>query len=351
MMRRDAALLALLLLGAGQATRSRPAGAEAYPPPGLGTKRIRVLVVCYDPIIESAGKRRLHEVMGWHDPRGLTERLVADLREASGGWAAYEVAEWIERDACPPFVSGFRYDDAGILEAIRTQHWIHGDRSSYAKIFAENDLAARLRKHGATEVWLWGAPGFNWDEYAMRVPDRAKRLPPTKNPWFYRPYDIPDLGRTIWVMGFNYERGEAEMLESYAHRCEGILALTVGGGVWDTKRGDPWNRFTRIDRDFPGGAQVGSVHFAPNSTRDYDWGNPRYVLTQALDWRNYPRLTGAKVWMNYKDGWGPDGATHHKWWLSLLPKAPGRTKWGWNNWWRYIADLDAALDERPADGR
>ncbi len=324
--------------------------ASAYPPRGIGRKKVKVLVLIYDPVLENHGGKKLHEFFGWNDPDRLTALLIRDLREASGGYADYEIAARIERDACPPFLSGFRYDDEGILEAVRKKEWIRGDRSSYARIFAENDLASRIKATGATEVWLWGSPGFHWDEYAMRIPDRERRLPPTKNPWFYRPYDIPDLGKTIWVMGFSYERGESEMLESYAHRCEGILALAVGRGVWDGKRDDPWNRFTRVDRDHPGASQVGGVHFAPNSERDYDWGNERYVWTQALDWRNYPKLTGAGAWMNFRDGWGPDGATHHKWWLGLLPKAPGRTKWGWNNWWRYILDFDAAVPP-PGDGK
>jgi hypothetical protein len=302
-------------------------------------------VLIYDPVIESEGGKKLTAVMRWQDPDALSRKLVEDVRRASGGYINYEIVERIERDACPPFRSGFRYDDAGILAAVRQQKWIQGDSSSYTKIFEENDLAAKIRDQGITEIWLWGSPGFHWDEYAVRIPRRDERLPKTDNPWFYRPYDIPDVGRTIWVMGFSYERGEAEMLESYSHRCEGVLALAVAGGIWDTKRDDPWNRFTRVDKDFPGNSQVGSVHYAPNSKSDYDWGNERYVLTQALDWRDYPKLQGRKVWMNCFDGWGPDGASHHNWWLGLLPKAPGKTQHGWNNWWIYIADFDEDLPD------
>ncbi len=301
---------------------------------------VNVAVVIYDPVIEAEGGRKLTEVLRWRDPDALSKLLVEDVRKASGGLVNYRVVHRVERDACPPFLSGFRYDDAGILEAVRTQKWIEGDRSSYRAILEENDLPRVMAEKEITEVWLWGSPGFHWDEYAMHVPRRDERLPPTESPWFYRPYDLPDLGKTYWVMGFSYERGEGEMLESYGHRCEGILALAVGGGVWDTQRDDPWNTFTRVDKDHPGGAHVGSIHFAPNSDRDYDWGNERYVETQALDWRHYPDLTGAKVPMNCHDGWGPDIAVHHKWWLGLLPKAGGRTEWGLNNWWIYIAAFD-----------
>lgn len=336
-MHATALVLGFACLAAGKAV-------ETPPPAPEGPVRVPVAVLVYDPVIESEGGKRLSEVMGWNDPLALSDLLVADIREASGGWVRYDIVERRVLDACPPFLSGFRYDDAGILEAVRSKRWIEGDRSSYAAIFEENDVARLVREKDVREVWLWGSPGFHWDEYAMFIPRRDERLPPTDNPWFYRPYDIPDLGRTIWVMGFNYERGEGEMLESYGHRVEGILSLAIAGGVWDTRRDDPWNVFTRIDRDHPGESHVGSVHFAPNSERDYDWGNERMVETYALDWRRYPNLQGCKVPMNCHDGWGPDIVTHHKWWLSLLPKAPGHTRVGdryvHNNWWVYVATFD-----------
>ena len=90
----------------------------------------------------------------------------------------------------------------------------------------------------ASEVWLWGAPYFAWDELHWKTP--GDKIPyQTDNPWFYRPYDIPDLGKTVWIMGWNYERGEGEMLESYCHRIESVLSLTVGKGVWDPKSKQP----------------------------------------------------------------------------------------------------------------
>ena len=38
-------------------------------------------------------------------------------------------------------------------------------------------------------------------------------------------------------MGWNYERGEGEVLESYCHRIESVLSLTVGQGVWGPREG------------------------------------------------------------------------------------------------------------------
>ena len=343
--------LAVALLTAGAAVAQIPdlTSPVPYPPDGIGQKRANVIVVIYDPSIPSEGGKRLTEVMGWNDPDELTQALIDDVRVASNGYINYEVVLRLDLDKCPPWRSGFRYDPDDLLDDIRHQNWKQGDGASYEGILVENDLVEAIEELDVTEVWLWGAPGMHWDEYAMFIPGRDDRLPPTDNPWFYRPYDIPDLGKSLWVMGFNYERGEGEMLESYCHRAEGILALAVAGGVWDTSRDDPWNVFTRVDKDHPGESHVGGVHYAPNSRSDYDWGHDRYVQTYALDWRNYPDLKGTKAIMNCYDGWGPDIVTHHCWWLGMLPKALGQTEYGYNNWWIYVANFDEDLQELPPD--
>jgi len=316
-----------------------------YPPGGIGRKVANVAVIIYNPRIPSEGDKKLTEVMRWNDPDELTKKMIDDARVASAGYVNYRIVLRKEIDGCPPWRSGFRYKPDDLLADIRRSSWKQGDGTSYKGVLEENGLMEATPPLDITEVWLWGAPGMHWDEYAMLIPDRDHRLPPTENPWFYRPYDIPDVGRTLWVMGWNYERGEGEMLESFCHRVEGILSLAIAGGVWDTKRTDPWNLFTRVDKDFPGESQVGSVHYAPNTRSDYDWGSDRYVETYALDWRNYPDLKGTKAIMNCYDGWGPDIVTHHRWWLNMLPKAPGKTEHGYNNWWIYVANFDENLKD------
>jgi len=112
----------------------------------------------------------------------------------------------------------------------------------------------------------------------------------------YRPYDIPDIGRTVWVMGWNYERGEGEMLESYCHRIESVLSLTLGKGYWDPGKytNNVWNQYSRVDKDFPGQSEVGTVHCAPNSASDYDWNNTNQVWTFADDWLTYRNCRGTR---------------------------------------------------------
>lgn len=112
-------------------------------------------------------------------------------------------------------------------------------------------------------------------------------------------------------------------------------------GRWDytvpLERMNTWERFTLYDKVAPGNAGCGNVHFAPNSERDYDWGNQRYVWSNCDDWLNYPNLTGKKRLVNCDEWGGGDIRAHHRWWLNHLPKAPGLAPDGkLANWWKYV---------------
>jgi hypothetical protein len=337
-----AAAMALLAAGLGMESRE-PASART----------IRVVVLNYDPILREHGEVRLSRHMGWHDPRALTERIVHDLREASRGFASYEVVEFLDVDAFPVKRDGFSYDEKSYLEMWADRNKAHQpDAVSYSAIFERFGLVERVRRDGIEEIWLWGAPYFGWDEYAMKIPGDLLFYP-TDNPWLYRPYDIPDCGKTVWVMGWNYERGEAEALHSYGHRVEGILSLTVGQGVWDHQKtpDNVWNRFTRVAKDFPDDAQVGNVHFGPNSKEGYDYARKEAVLSGAEDWLSYPRLTGKKSRIDCEAWGGPDyHLGYMRWWLRHLPRAAGKTDGFWINWWRYVADYDEAVKTLPPPG-
>lgn len=337
------AALVLSMTGAGAA----PSLLEPAQPP------IRVLVVSYDPILRNHGNVRLSRYMKWHDPRDLTRKVVNDLRQASGGFVRYQVTRFIELDAFPVKRDGFAYDEASFLTMWADRSKAHQpDSASYSTIFRTLDVERQVRLGKIDEVWLWGAPYFGWDEYAMKIPgDRL--FYPTDNPWFYRPYDIPDCGHTVWVMGWSYERGEAEAVHSYGHRMEGILALTVGRGVWDFRKtpSNVWNRFTKQAKEFPDDAQVGNVHGGPNAEKGYDYANRKAVWSQADDWLSYPNLTGKKRLVDCETWGGPDYQLNYlRWWMRRIPHAHGVTDGFYNNWWQYVANYDGAVKRLPPPG-
>ena len=140
-------------------------------------------------------------------------------------------------------------------------------------------------------------------------------------------------------MGFNYERGVAEMLEALCHRVESTLSRVYGG--WRAEIVDtPWARFA-ANQAQSGIAGVGSCHWPPNAEREYEYDNPRTAMSTAGAWTNYPRLAAPPRPVN-RDTWGgPDYTRNYfRWWFAHLPRADGQTDDGREaNWWKYVFDV------------
>ena len=320
----------------------------------VGSRTIDVMAIIYDPVFKKHGNVKMSEHFKWNDAKKLSAELAEALTAASGGFAKYKLAEIVNSDSFPAKIDGYLYDESSFLEMWADKSKNHQpDRSSYKAIFKTHGIEEKIRQGKIDEVWLWGAPYMGFDEYAMKIPG-DKLYYQTDNPWFYRPYDIPDCGRTVWVMGFNYERGLAEAIHSFGHRCEGILSLTVGKGKWyDADPGNPWRAFSLQEKEYPGKAAVGNVHGGPNAESGYDYANAKAVLSSAEDWLNYPHLTGKKTSIDKESWGGPDYQLNYmKWYLKHLPKAPGSTGGFYNNWWEYVVNYDAAVKKLPPpDGK
>jgi hypothetical protein len=319
---------------------------------GIGSRPINVMAIIYDPLLKRHGNERLSKHFKWNDAKQLSVELVEALTSVSGGYAKYRLVEVVESNSFPEKIDGYRYDEPGFLQMWADRDKAHQpDRSSYKKVFKEHEIERKIRAGKIDEVWLWGAPYMGFDEYAMKIPgDRLYYQ--TNNPWFYRPYDIPDCGKTVWVMGFNYERGLAEAIHSFGHRCEGILSLTVGQGKWyDAAPSNSWRAFSLQEKSYPGQAAVGNVHGGPNAEDGYDYANAKAVLSTADDWLNYPKLTGKKTPIDKESWGGPDYQLNYmKWYLKHLPRAAGATDGFFNNWWQYVVNYDAAVNKLPPPG-
>lgn len=292
----------------------------------------KVLVLNYDPVIRSEGGRRLHEVGGWNDPHYLADGYAADLKACSGGYARYKIVEWKDVDAFPVKKDGYRYSEEEYLRCLRGKGgWHQPDGVDYKAIIKDFSLDKRVGKGEIDEVWIFSMPysGFWESTMAGRGAYECNSDP------------VPgvDCPKIFVIMGFNYERGVGEMLEDMGHRTESIMTHVYGS--WDPKKTHAWNRFTLYDKQMPGEAACGNVHFAPNSLKDYDWGNKSVVTSSCDDWLDYPNLTGAKRKVTTDDWGGGSIRSHHRWWLSHLPKAAGRGPDGkLANWWKYTVDFN-----------
>lgn len=288
----------------------------------------RVLMIVHNPPVESEGGRRLTEIFGWNDPDELARQYIADLREASGGYLNYQIIERIAADWYPVKRDGFRYTNETFIQAWRTRTMHEPNAIDYEAQVAAFDLIGRYERGEMDEAWFFSFP-YAGDYESTMVGRGAFWLnsPPV-------PHTEHVKGRFI-IMAFNYERDVGCMLENYGHRVEAIMSRVYERMA----RGrNLWKLFTLYDKIAPGRAQCGNVHFAPNSQRDYDWGNRRQVTSYCDDWYSYPDLTGRARRVDCTEWGGGDMRAHHLWWLRHIPHAPGETDGVANNWWRYIVD-------------
>lgn len=288
----------------------------------------KVLMVIHNPIVRSRGGRKLNQVFGWNDPDALAAAYIQDVRWASYGYANYHIVERIEVDGYPVKIDGFQYDEQSHLRAWETRTLYEPNLADYPRLVEEFDMIAKVDSGAIDEVWLFAFPYGGYYESIMCGPGAFWcNAPPLRG--------TEHCSRRFVIMGFNYERGVGEMLEDLGHRAESIMSKVYEGIKGDANL---WERFTRYDKTHPGRAECGNVHFAPNSERDYDWGNPRPVPSRCDDWFAFPQLTGRTRIVDCREWGGGDIRLHHLWWFRHFPHVTGQTDGISHNWWEYVID-------------
>lgn len=307
-------------------------------------QRPRALLVNFDPVIETRSNQRLHTVGGWNDPSTLTSGssgYISDFATVSHGLLMYRLTQKINADVWPIKADGFRYTDASYLQCLSTwSGWHTPDICDYKAFARDYDLARKVDFGEIDEVLNHSAPYFGgWETHMLG-----------RGGYWCNSGPEPRIAcsRIFIVSVFNYERGVGEMLEDFGHRSESILRYVYGS--WSAQETHAWNRFSLYDKELPGKAECGNVHFAPNSQSDYDWGNATYVDSTADYWLNvfpagYPsQIASYKRSMNDSEWGNGDIRLHHKWWFNHFPHAAGSiTEYGMtrlNNWWAYVQDFN-----------
>jgi len=320
--------------------------------------RVHVLVLEFDPLIPgklhtpddpAAKPRGLREVAGWNDPVPLAVGYIQDICDASGGVIQYEIVEWLVVRRFQKKVDGFVYTPETYLAALNkgtraADAWRQPDGIDYPHMIAEFKLVPRVESGEIDEVWLMGLPYFGYWESCM-AGQGAFEI----NGGVYG--QVP-CRRRFAIMGFNAERGVAEMLHDLCHRTEATLSRVYGGWEID-KLTTNWARFAANEKQ-SGTAAVGTCHYPPNAEKDYGYANPRKVESTADDWLHYPDLTGRKRTFTCDEWAEPYKNVHSKpdyhrnymlWWFKHLPKAPGVNADGrLNNWWEYVFNFNAYDD-------
>ena len=332
----------------------------------------RVMVIEFNPIIESRGNLPLNQAMGWRDPRELEQAYIHFMEQASDQVVKYSLVEHVRADAFTPRTQNPLYDDASYLACIANPP--HGcpdpenfDREDfdYAHVLQHYGVCGKANAGEIDELWLWGGPYFGFWEANMAGPGafRTNGEP--------LPGALTSCQVKLNIMGFNYEREPERMLENMGHRLEGTMRHRFND-QWRNAPGgpppasilnpNPLESFTL--RGFDNGVaacgnihgSLNSPHYDPNNRWGYDFTNPHYEHNTCDNWENYPNLTGGATYNNctkwggarcmYPDGYNVADRGWHLYWLGKVPNFVGtnttpRNGTLQNNWWWYVMDWDA----------
>lgn len=307
----------------------------------------KVLLLIYNPTVDAVTGKKLVEYMNWSRPDDLVGRFISDVLQASSGLVRYQIAQRIELDEFPVLADGFRYTAQTFLDVIHGSQKPHTPTGiDYNAVLKRFNIPEHITNQEFDEVWVMGFPYAGLYESVMAGAGAFWcNAPPLTN--------TDSCKRRFVMMGFSYEREVGEMLHSYNHRCEAILARVFNSQdflVWAYKPNripatvspnqtlNLFQRFICFDQIAPGRAALGTVHYAPNGIKDYDLGNPNHVKSECYDWFNFPNFQGDVRLVSASEWGGGDERLYHRWWLKHLPKTAGRKNGIHNNWWQYIAD-------------
>lgn len=351
------------------------------PPADATVSARKVLLIEIDPVCKTRGNQRFSQLLAARnrragDPTELARRLVDVFREDSGGRMEFQllpteydenewpVMRWKVEEGDPDWAPGggkpanapadpYEYGEAyavADVEADRQPRWFRKEKDLVECAADYNKFATRHRleeRHAAgefDEVWIYGFWACGFYESTLgggARPFWCNSQPMGQAATSERPFDSP---RGCMIMGFNWERGIGEALEAFGHRAESTFKYVWGEGT------SPWARFAAFEKNAPGKAGVGVMHYGPQTLADYEWDEPRFVQSACDDWLLWPNLRGETSVVNhreYVDAY-PGVATieaHHRWWFAHLPRAAGSTDGRFNNWWRYFADPDLVMQE------
>ena len=320
---------------------------------------IKVALVIQNPVIDSVNMRKVHEVRGWTNPYSLVNQILEEFSLMSDGVVRFEIVETYDDQNIFTRLYG-ENDPVGELMSIDTMAYYY---SSLSRLYGRDtegtlqnlaEIQGRVRydynamidfynfhikrnNNEIHEIWVYAPPFGGMYESQLLGP----------NAFWYNspPKEHPGLEKLLSVMGWNYERGVAEAIHSFGHRVESSMVHAYGDR-WDVFSENPtnWEIFTRVEKDLPGQAHIGNIHFPPNGTSDYDYSNLNYVKTYADNWKRYPILLDQTRTINSRE-WGSTQLGYMRWWHNHLPRYTGVTDGVLNNWWHYVVDYEGAVEE------
>jgi hypothetical protein len=319
-------------------------GARAAVAPPREPFRVPVVIVKFFPVKdgridrEQTGNvdRPLEEVRAWTET--IAKKVVYAMEEGSR-YHGYK-----DPDAKP----SLDYDILETYEFLEPTPSVakKGHKSpmpDYHAIMKKIDGRKWVEDKGVKEVWVFS---YHSDKIGLWESNMA-------GPWGdisnsdRDPDDLPVYDKTYTLYTYNYGRGPSEAMENHIHQIEHVLNYVDGRDTQPKDRWDEllfWGKFVGSDISHkiinPG---CGWAHYPPNGESDYDWNNPRTVMSDIEDWK--PDGSGAKKPIS-SEIWGGDSYRWFVYWMQAIPGRDNGLAYDGkplNNWWIFIGDLDYAM--------
>jgi len=297
-----------------------------------------VYVLVLNPYVPSEDADII-SLMGWNDPMELTAQYISDVREASGGELEYIVTHVKTVDKVPVKADGHQYSGDEYYSIVKTngQGSHQPDGVDYVALMEEHGIVELANSGDIDELWVMGGPWFGfWESF----------LPGPGSFYYNSPaFEYDKLNTLLPIMGFNYQRDVACMLEDLGHRTESTMTHIHGGWDVNQERHD-WDKYAHNfgQTSEVSHYQVGSIHYPFNGEQDYDFSNPRQVVSNADAWLEYPNMPEGKERIMDCSEWGCTHRGYMNWWFAHLPRAEGKTDEVLNNWWAYVLEPELARD-------
>jgi hypothetical protein len=212
--------------------------------------------------------------------------------------------------------------------------------TDYRQILSDVGIQRWVEEKGVREVWIWAYHGGKVDLWESNMSSPYGDISNSDRD----PNDLPVLKHTYTVYHYNYQRGTSEAVEDHMHQIEAVLNNIDDRDRTPANRWPEllfWGKFVGSDRSHkivrPG---CGWAHYPPNGEKDYDWANPREVLSDIEDW--HPDGTGRKQPISSQK-WGRNSLKWFVYWMQNLPgQANGLSYNGspLHNWWIFLSDYD-----------
>jgi hypothetical protein len=228
----------------------------------------------------------------------------------------------------------------------------------YIELFTKINLKQLIENEGVKEVWFSLRPISN--EYPVVKnenisPENFINLPesnmssPTgdvSNSVRYQ-NDLPVYNKTYVVYGYNLETSSANMIHNRGHQIEAQLSH-LDGKFWG-------NHSIKTD-GYADSTRLGCTHKPPNTTKDYDWNNKSFAMSDIEDWKptgGTKKLINSDRWMNINYTpptpvnsipYDPNDS-QMKWLIFWMQSIPGYNNGitGVNDWWDLFYNWDNSI--------